>query len=276
MKKKISSTSFLLLSLLVLSETSCKKENQKKSEVVNYAASDKAVEKSLASSLVAKYPFNGNTNDVSGYNNNVILNSGAVPVAGKSGAPNTAYYFNGSSYMKVANSSSISPHRISLVAVVKVQGFYQGTCHDNRIISKGYSDLSKGRYYLAFSDNAYYYYTGCNEVVQEDFQNFEGSYGDGQSTASNTVASSFYIKKDKWYTVIYTYDGIKSSLYINGILKSVTQKRTRFTPNDTDLFFGRNEDPNFPYYFTGTMDEIRIYSRALTPSEVQSITNVLQ
>lgn len=276
MKRKFVSASLLLLSTIAFCFTSCKKENLKSTTSVNSTTSDEVVEKQLATSLVARYPFNGNTKDVSGKNNNVAVISGAVPAAGKSGTPKTAYYFNGASYMEVPNSASLNMDYISLVAQVKIQGFYQGACHGNRIISKGYNDFANGRYTLSFSDMLYYNYAGCNFTVQPNFQNFEGGFGNGQASASGTVDSSHYIKQDKWYTVIYTYDGAFSKLYVNGSLVSSAQISTSFTPNTSSLFIGRNEDPGYPYYFTGVIDEIRIYNKALNPAQVKSITNVLQ
>ena len=84
-------------------------------------------------------------------------------------------------------------------------------------------------------------------------------FGDGQGTASGTVDSFHYIVKDNWYTVVSTYDGQSSKLYVNNVLVSETQRTTTFTPSLSPVFFGRNEDPTYPYYFTGVIDEIRIH-----------------
>lgn len=262
----------LFASLFIMSLASCQKDTTKQPFANSKANAISNDESSLAGNIVAWYPFNGNTRDSSGNKNNVTLNSGCKRTTGKNGKPQTAYYFNGSSYMQVSNSSSLNPTNISLLAVVKVQGFYQGQCHGNRIISKGYNDTWNGRYTLEFSDAPYYNYLGCNSVVNEVYQTFSGTYGDGQGTASGTTATSNYIVKDKWYTLIYTYDGSNSKLYINGVLRSITQKTTSFSPSDRDLFFGRNEDPTFPYNFTGAIDEIRIYNKAITPIQVAKLT----
>ncbi len=58
--------------------------------------------------MVAFYPFNGNANDESGYNNNGTV-SGAVLTADRWGQPSSAYLFDGiNDYIRVPNSSSLN------------------------------------------------------------------------------------------------------------------------------------------------------------------------
>lgn len=281
MKQRFNNTAAVYLLVIVsygLFLCSCKKDagkNKSTNIITSNSDSDQAIEKSLSNNLVARYPFNGNTNDVSGNNNNVILNSNAIATAGKNGKPNSAYYFNGSSYMKVANSTTLNMDNITMVALVKVEGFYTGPCHVNRIISKGYNDIVNGRYALSFSDGLYYNYRGCNFEVQENFQNFGFEFGDGQAPAYGTVDSAHYIAKGTWYTVIASYDGAACRLFINGNLVSTSYKTMTFTPSKDPLFFGRTQDPSYPYYFTGIMDEIRIYNKGLNASQVKAITNIV-
>ena len=58
--------------------------------------------------LVAYYPFNGNANDESGNNNNGTV-YGAKLTTDRFGKPNSAYSFDGGSYIEVQNSSSLNP-----------------------------------------------------------------------------------------------------------------------------------------------------------------------
>src|SRR6266480_3163043 len=110
----------------------------------------------LSQGLVAYYPFNGNANDQSGNNNNPFFNN-AVLTSDRNGNPNSAYYFNGTnSYMQIPNSASLNPTKISLFALVKPMGFYQGVCHGNVILNKGNNDNNvQSQYKLRFSDNLY-------------------------------------------------------------------------------------------------------------------------
>jgi hypothetical protein len=254
---------------------SCKKDDSQpassESSSVDDAAVDLSSDSTLINGLVAWFPFNADTKDYSGHHNDVIYST-AQPVKGESGFINTAYKFDGvSSYMEVANSKSLNPSKITLFAFFKTKGYYQGRCHANRIINKGRNDQDYGRYLMGYDDMAYYNYQGCLSPVIDSLQNPYGTYGDGQGTASGATALSKYIQENKWYTMTYTYNGTYSKLYINGKLVSTVQKQTNFTPNATTLYFGRNEDPNYPYYFNGIIDEIRIYNRALLATEVQQL-----
>lgn len=63
----------------------------------------------LDSGLVAYYPFSGDANDASGNGNNAVFNT-ATLTTDKSGNPNKAYLFNGSSsYIQIPNSQSLNP-----------------------------------------------------------------------------------------------------------------------------------------------------------------------
>src|SRR4051812_11254471 len=79
--------------------------------------------------LKAYYPFTGNANDVSGNNNNPVFNN-ATLTSDRLGNANSAYHFNGTNnYMQIPNSPMLNTtNKMSIVAWVKVTGFYQGTC----------------------------------------------------------------------------------------------------------------------------------------------------
>lgn len=214
--------------------------------------------------LRAYYPFSGNANDVSGNNNNPVFNN-ATLTADRFGNPNSAYHFNGTNqYMRIANSASINTtNKLSLVAWVKVQGFYAGTCHGNSIIMKGDADGLTGNYLLRFDDGPFTNGNNCSVPVNPANQNF---YGAG--SASNPPGYMPYIQTNQWYCVVATYDGTTAKLYVNCELKvSRAQTITSFT-NSFDVFLGRLNSAAFPYWFNGDMDEVRIYDRALNIDEV--------
>ena len=89
---------------------------------------------SLTDSLVAYYNFNGgNINDSSGNNNHIIFNN-AAKTADRFGKPGNAYRFDGAStYMRVLNSPSLNPKKISLAAtgrLARMSGFETGEAFD--------------------------------------------------------------------------------------------------------------------------------------------------
>ncbi len=47
-----------------------------------------------------------------------------------------------------------------------------------------------------------------------------------------------------------------------------------FTANTNDLFIGRLDASQYPFWFNGVIDEIRIYERALCETEVKVLSNL--
>jgi hypothetical protein len=214
--------------------------------------------------LRAYYPFNGNANDVSGNNNHPVFNNASL-TTDRFGNPSSAYLFNGTSnYMRIPNSPSLNTsNQLSLTAWVKVNGFYQGTCHGNNILMKGDNDPAIGMYLLRFDDYGYTNAQNC-AIATPDIahQNF---YGKGSNLPPNGYTP--YITQGQWISVVYTNDGATARLYVDCQLKIATAGTYSFT-NAYDLYFGRMNHATYPYWFNGVMDEIRIYDRALNQDEV--------
>jgi len=228
----------------------------------------------LKDGLIAWYNFNGSTlKDSSGNNNHIIFNN-AVATTDRFGKPNNAYLFNGtSSYMKVNNSTSLNPSLISIMAIVKVNGFYAGSCHHNNILSKGWPDYATGFYTMRIGNHS----IPCSsppDVTKEYFTSGFGDNGNPYGSAAGAYADSVAVSTGQWYNVVYTYDGTVSKLYINGVLKDMRTKTAPTTGNIQELFIGKHGDPQFPYWFNGVMDEIRIYNRTLCDAEVRLLNKL--
>jgi gliding motility-associated-like protein len=217
--------------------------------------------------LVAYYPFNGNANDQSGNNNNPIFNN-ATLTADRFGNPNSAYYFNGvDNYMRIPNSPSINPvGQISICAWVKVMGFYQGQCHGNNIVMKGDADYLTGNYMIRYDDYAYTNGQNCSNPVPDI--NHENFYG--IQTIIPAGGYIPFIQTSQWYSVVYTCDGNTAKIYVNCELKASGPANGITFSNGYDLFLGRMNHPQFPYWFNGVMNEVRIYNRALNIDEVKT------
>ncbi len=61
--------------------------------------------------------------------------------------------------------------------------------------------------------------------------------------------------------------------YINGELKSTVNGSAAFTPNSNDLFIRQAESTQFPYWWNGTIDEVRIYNKALCEGAVKQLSS---
>ena len=145
-------------------------------------------------------------------------------------------------------------------------------CHSNQILGKGYPDYANGFYNLRFND----FSTSCISAPNINNEIFSGEYGDDnpQGSDAGVGTDTVFAKTGEWYYIVYTYDGITAKLYINGQLKNTLQKSVPFTDNSNDLYIGRHEDPPYPYYFNGIIDEIRIYNRALPTGAVQQLSKL--
>jgi hypothetical protein len=225
----------------------------------------------LKDSLVAYYNFNGGSlNDSSGKNNHIIFNN-ASKTTDRFGKANNAYKFNGtSSYMKVLNNSSLNPKKISLMAIVKFDGFYHGLCHANQILKKGFQDQNNGIYGL----RAGVLGIPCDGEVDTTKEQIQGYYGNTQSSSVWTVDTFDYIKPGTWVTVVFTYDETQARLYVDGKLKQTINGTVPFTANTFDMFIGRAENPQNPYWFNGVIDEIRIYEKALCEADVKVLSKL--
>jgi Concanavalin A-like lectin/glucanases superfamily/Secretion system C-terminal sorting domain len=222
----------------------------------------------LNQGVIAHYPFTGNANDSSGNNNNGVV-FGATLTAGLSGIPNTAYRFNGTSnYIEIPNSATLTPTLISMCAVIKVEGFYAGLCQGNVIMWKG-SNFDVGHYGLHMSDALYN--IDCNTIdsLNETFYPEISSNGTG-------FAYTPVITSNTWYCIVATYDGDSSRLYVDGNLMYAVSTPAPIGVSTDPIDFGHNiYNPQYPYWFNGIMDDIRIYDRVLNPAEVNAYCNIV-
>jgi hypothetical protein len=211
-------------------------------------------------------------NDSSGFHNNILFNN-ATSTIDRFGNSNNAYLFDGAStYMTVNNSASINPDNITLHAIVKINGFEGGICHINQILGKGYPYTTNGFFSLRFDD----WPTTCVSTPNVSNEFFYGQFGDNnpQGSTSGAAPDSIKLSTGKWYIITYTYDGIYSKFCINGVLKDQKQKTDSFVPNTYNHYIGKHQDPSYPYYFNGVIDEIRIYNRALPAGAVLQLSNL--
>ena len=217
----------------------------------------------LSNGLIAHWDFNGNANDVSGNNINGTV-TGATLVAGYNGIANTAYQFNGNgdqinipynSLMNITDSFSIC-------ALVKPTAFYSGPCQGNYILTRGTS-LGPDFYNMGIFDQAYD--LDCNIYSPNNEVFFSGDIGGaGVWYSGNTI-----INLNTWYCAVVTYDGDSARLYIDGIKRITLPWNKVYSPstNGIAIAYYPAGGSQFPYWFTGSIDDIRLYRRALSATE---------
>ncbi len=82
----------------------------------------------------------------------------------------------------------------------------------------------------------------------------------------NSYHSTPVLSSSTWYHAVCTYDGATVKIYINGALVLSTAATGNIVNNTAPLRFGA--DQSGTNTLNGFMDEIRIYNRALTASEI--------
>jgi concanavalin A-like lectin/glucanase superfamily protein/glucose/sorbosone dehydrogenase/Calx-beta domain-containing protein len=89
----------------------------------------------------------------------------------------------------------------------------------------------------------------------------------GEKSATGTAA----VPLNTWTHIATTYDGTNLRLYINALLVAATPVTGSLTNSSGVLRIGGNSI--WPEWFAGRIDEVRVYNRARTQSEVQTDMN---
>lgn len=207
---------------------------------------------SLTNGLVAYYPFNGNANDASsnGYNGTVY---GATLAPDRFGQPNQAYHFDGSSRIFIANSDLVSGSALTLAAWIKPDSLSSNWMN---VISPG----TQNSYELGVATNS-----------AQAFLDFR--FGAGTISVNSAAGA---LQTNTWIHLAMVYDGTKITLFVNGVaVSSVPASSSLYQDPEAILNIGA-----YQYYYAGTVyndafggfvgsiDEVRIYNRALSNQEI--------
>jgi hypothetical protein len=92
------------------------------------------------------------------------------------------------------------------------------------------------------------------------------------SVPTTKSAAGSYIS-DTWTHFAGTYNGTDIKIYINGILAETENHPGTIESSDEDLFIGSRGGPIF---WSGSVDELFIYGKALTQAEVTQLYNLHQ
>ena len=202
------------------------------------------------SGLVAYFPFNGNANDESGNGIDGTVN-GATLTTDRFENANSAYSFDGvDDDIKAAHNSLLNiTEQISLAAWIFP------TAQKTQIIIRKGAEVASPPYILSLS--------GTGDIVF--------------SLSPNSVftqARKTGYTLNEWTFVVGTYDGTTMKLYVNGQLEPSASESISgsLTTNSSPLLIGTrtNQRANT---FDGKLDELRVYSNALSETEIQSLFN---
>jgi hypothetical protein len=214
----------------------------------NFMAVNSLAQSRLADGLVAWYPFDGDANDVSGFNNNGVV-VGATLTTDRFGNPNSAYHFagDGSTYIVIPDSPSLDiTGTMTLTAWVQTGG---GGTFAPRIVSKYNYELGL--------DNA-----GPSPHV----------FGDTQP-GGVVYSPSILLDPSRWIFLACTYDGQTLQVYTNGLPAAQLAVSGPMGVSSHALGIGENLD-DFSDFFNGSIDDVRVYNRALPAKELRQLFDV--
>ena len=214
----------------------------------------------ITQGLVAYFPFSGNANDASGNGHNGSTSNTSL-TADISGIANSAYYFWGdsTSFITVPYQSDLQLSQFSLCAWMNAD--FNGAFNYQAIISRGLGNIADGESsnYL-FEINA----TSLNTTIKYE------------TVSENGIAlgtpPGFFLQSGQWYFMTATYNEDSLKIFVDGNEVAGSQELSPPGSNSRELVIGSLQDQ---YYYTngfkGTLDEIRIYNRALTNNEIQDL-----
>jgi hypothetical protein len=212
-----------------------------------------------ADGIVGWWPFNGNANDESGNGNNGFVD-GAILTTDRFGETDKAYNFDGIvKKIIVATNSSFSfenDNRFSISFWIKPASITSYLY--NVIFSKqeGSGVSSKG----------------WNVNFNQFFSTFRFRVMNGSDTEACVPNSDITPSTDVFYHVVTVYDNGTAMIYVDGDLVYTEQCSSVIGDNASNFYIGM---PNWVYSntkgFTGTLDDIGIWNRALTEQEIRNL-----
>lgn len=206
--------------------------------------------------LVLSLPFTGNANDASGNGNNGTVN-GATLTTDRFGNPDAAYSFNGSSdYIKISGATGVNNIEYSYSLWVKPTTLPANGSTTNIYEIGTNPNTDYGQ--VMGVDNNYVGYTGW-------------TVGNGNTNHSHTLFQNGVLPStDIWYNLIITRSTTTTSLYVNGSLAASTATESNpYYLNPLDIYIGTRTQ--LFQFWNGVIDDISIYNRVLTSSEITGI-----
>jgi sulfatase modifying factor 1 len=205
---------------------------------------------SLQEGLVAYYPFNGNAEDESGNGNHGEVH-GAVLNSDRHGNTDQAYLFDGvDDYIKCPSIFE-KFYPLSLSTWIKAKGPYPNTRFLYCILSKPRADRGSGFKLSITEDSIYAGHHLGGPVIDEYVQGILG----------------------KWHSFTLTNNGTHMSLFHNGVKVEVRPMEAFVEVLSLNVLIG-TEFQSFEVNrrsFKGSIDDVRVYNRALSEAEVKSL-----
>jgi hypothetical protein len=203
----------------------------------------------LPDGLIAYYPFDGNANAKIGTLNGTV--SGATLSTGRNNESNTAYSFDGvDDYIEFGAGMLSGDGEFSILIWINTSsGSFA------RILSQrngGYN----GQYIVELeSDGEIEFYT---------YSSLTGKW---------IVRSSSALNDGNWHHLAFVQQDNGGKMYLNGSLDQTDNSNGKVNLLSTNKTYLGKDGRNNSSFYTGKVDDLKIYNRALSASEIQTLFN---
>jgi hypothetical protein len=218
-----------------------------------YASYNSQVQVSnLQSGLVGDWPMNGNAKDYTPYNDNGTV-TGATLTSDRKSRASSAYSFNGTSnYISNADASQLDiTGAMSISAWVYTATPNTGTVQG--IVCKDISgSIGNCPYELTLTNTGVPYFSITNS----------------SNTTGSISFNGYQMSANTWHHLVGTYDGTNMYIYEDGVRSiggSTLSGPLAVTTGNLNIGLQKLVTNR---YFGGSIDDVRIYQRALSQAEV--------
>jgi hypothetical protein len=197
--------------------------------------------------LLSYYPFNGNGNDLSPFNNH-LTNNGAIPTADRFGNANAAYDFDGiSSFLTRTNPS----YTFNPTSTFTVSFWYKRMNTASLGIPIMHATTASGNFIWIF------------QLASLNMQFGTNKQGSAWIWAQSTTTT------DVWTHIVMVYNAGQMTLYKDNVAAATaTFNHTAVSSTTLPLLIGKGVGGN---HFFGQIDDIGIWNRALSQCEINDL-----
>jgi hypothetical protein len=215
----------------------------------NRSAYCQAATVSFASGLIAFYPFNGSADDASGNGHNGVV-YGARSITDRKGNLNSSYEFDGTSNKIETSELRVPVNSFSVSLWFKT----------SVIVADNYQEaIGDAGGYRGFR---VYRSSPSGDSLRFEIQ--------GQSVVQDVAFKLLLSDANQWIHLVGISDNGKLKIYRNSTLQASTS--CPLGDNQDYVSLGIGYDPNVNSgWWNGGLDDIRIYDRALTDTEIQRL-----
>jgi hypothetical protein len=205
-------------------------------------------------SLVAYFPFNGNANDSSGRGNNGSTHGGISWVSDRFGNAGRAISLNGTGWVHIPSSPSLD-----IKSDITIAGWIKATSLTGvqMLVYRGDARSGYDPYFFRLEDSVLIFYRAPTQAASEHVQ----------TTISDLNMSNFHMVVAR-----YQHDNGSMSIYVDGVLR-VNELHPATISYATSNMYNDigGVDNSASQGWHGAIDDLRIYRRALSDLEIQSL-----